>query len=329
MKWPVIGITCGDPGGIGPEVVLKSLLDFQDLPFIPVIMGDDSIFEHSFLKSLDVPLTVVSDLSQCVPGSLYLLRAFSTQTPYVIGDVAIQNGQASLVFAQRAVELAHSGQLDAIVTAPIHKKSWQMAGSAFTGHTSMLQSLSGCSDVSMAFYTPQLKVVLATVHIPLSTVSSVLNEAVLDRACRHAVALSDQVGNGGKIALAGLNPHAGESGMFGTEEETLLIPFVDQWNQTHAQQIEGPISPDTVFYRAYHGEFDVVVSLYHDQGLIPVKLLGFDHAVNVSMGLPFIRTSPDHGTAFDIAYQGAASPESMKSAIQLAVNLVKGSHNAS
>tara|TARA_Y100001970_G_scaffold216115_1_gene264528 strand:+ start:63 stop:599 length:537 start_codon:yes stop_codon:yes gene_type:complete len=177
----------------------------------------------------------------------------------------------------------------------------------------------------MAFYTPGLKVVLATIHIPLSQVPAQLDSSTLGRAIRHAGLFLRLLGVASpKIAVAGLNPHAGEGGMFGGEEEQVICPLIQSLEPDFEGDLSGPYPPDTLFYRAVQGEFDGVVALYHDQGLIPVKLMGFDTAVNVSLGLPFVRTSPDHGTAFDIVGQDQASANSMTQAIVLALRLVKG-----
>ncbi len=204
-----------------------------------------------------------------------------------------------------------------LVTAPISKTAWKMADIHYTGHTTALKALSNAETVSMAFYTPNLRTILTTIHISLMQVSKQLTKNRLNTTISHAQLFCQQLGiTNPKIAVAGLNPHAGEGGLFGTEEHTIK-GVID----SHDASITGPYPPDTLYYRAYQGEFDIVVSLYHDQGLIPIKLIGFHDAVNVTVGLPFIRTSPDHGTAFDIAGKEQANSSSMQAAIELTQQL--------
>lgn len=326
-KIHIIGLTMGDPGGIGPEVVLKALGHLTrngDTAF--VIFGSADLLKQPLLESLaeSLPLTFL-DKDAPVPSEkgIYFLDCYEPENPIEWGYVTAENGRASYRYIEDAVAWAMHGRLDAIVTAPISKSAFDKAGIHFTGHTPMLESLTGSPPVSMAFYTPRLNVVLATVHTALASVPGLLNDMVLDRSARHAVTFAHMLGiRHPKIALAGLNPHAGEHGLFGDEEEVLLAPFVNGWNATQATPLTGPLPPDTLFHRAYNGEFDVVIALYHDQGLIPVKMTGFHEAVNVTVGLPFVRTSPDHGTAFDIAYKGIASCESFLSAVRLAIKFL-------
>ncbi len=230
-------------------------------------------------------------------------------------------GRAAYDTLLRAVEAARSGEVDAIATAPINKLAFARAGLEWKGHTDLLAHLCGIDHVAMMFHSPQLKVVLLTVHVPLQQVASLLTPELIDRT----IALTrDAMSSFGvarpQLALAGLNPHAGEGGVIGDEDDRVLAPAVQRARDLGIE-ISGPIPGDTVFVRASRGEFDCVIACYHDQGLIPVKLLAFGSAVNVTIGLPIIRTSVDHGTAFDIAGKGVADAGSMIAAVRLAAQM--------
>ena len=237
-----------------------------------------------------------------------------------LGKVSVVNGLASFKILETAIEAALQHKIQTLVTGPISKEAWHRAGLSYTGHTSLLQSKTGASQVSMAFHTKTLKTVLATIHVPLSEVPSLIDRPCLNRAIQHSLEFSQLCGlQEPHIAVAGLNPHAGEGGLFGGEEEVIQA-VIEEW-QLKGVNLSGPLPADTLYYRAHNGDFDMVVSLYHDQGLIPIKLIGFHEAVNVTLGLPFIRTSPDHGTAFDIAYQDKANHHSFLSAVTLATTM--------
>jgi len=301
----VLALTCGDPGGIGPEVIVKSIPTLLEIGVTPLIIGPKWPFEK-----LGFTLDPVLYVSVEEGGGAS-----------VIGQDHADNGRAAAAAIREAVRLVQSGHAHAMVTAPISKYSLQLAGLSYTGHTSFLQDLSGVHHVTMGFYTPRLKTVLATVHVPFSKVPSLLTYDRLSITLDHAILMCQQLGiTRPKIAMAGLNPHAGEEGMFGDEELNVLIPFVSK-KREEGIDISGPYPADTLYFRAYQGQFDMVISLYHDQGLIPMKLIGFHDAVNVTVGLPFVRTSPDHGTAYDIAYQDKANPSSFIAAAKLAVML--------
>ena len=295
-----IAISLGDPGGIGPEVTLKALKEIQH-PLTIKLYGSECLFQpFQSLRHHQITYCHCYDLNQ----------------PIHQDNNAI-NGSASFTYLKQAVEDAMAKKIMQLVTAPISKTAWQQAGIHYTGHTTALKALSNAETVSMAFYTPNLKTILATIHIPLMQVSSQLTQERLNVTFEHAQLLCQQLGiTAPKIAVAGLNPHAGEGGLFGTEEQKIK-DIIDK----SAVTVLGPYPPDTLYHRAYQGEFDIVVSLYHDQGLIPIKLIGFHDAVNVTVGLPFIRTSPDHGTAFDIVGQDQADPSSMQAAIELTQQL--------
>jgi 4-hydroxythreonine-4-phosphate dehydrogenase len=213
-----------------------------------------------------------------------------------------------------------------MVTAPLNKKFFQEAGYSFPGHTEFLAHLSGAPEIAMAFLTERLRVVLATIHIPLRVVAESLTSEQIYRKLRIILTEFPRLNLPcGKVAVAGLNPHAGESGIMGIEDMERIAPAVDQARKAFPESvIDGPLPADTLFWRAYNGEFDVILAMYHDQGLAPIKLIGFGESVNVTLGLPFIRTSVDHGTAFDIAGKGIARYDGMNSAIRWALRLSEG-----
>lgn len=326
MKPPVVGITLGDPGGVGPEVTFKALAEvFPKLGFIPLVIGSKSVLGLPGMASLTRQLKMQdfdSDRS-LVEGTCYFDDIGGEGDPFQLNQTSSHNGQVAYDAICRAVELVRLGVIDRLITAPISKTSLQQAGVPFTGHTTLLAHLTGAENVSMGFYSDSLKTILTTVHIALCEVPSALTHDRLVGTFSNAFLFCRMLGiQNPRIAVAGLNPHASEDGLFGQEESTQITPAIDAFNQeSQPHHVQGPIAPDTVYHRAGIGEFDMVVSLYHDQGLIPIKLLAFDRAVNVSVGLPFIRTSPDHGTAFDIAYQDKASSRSMVEAIKLAVSM--------
>ena len=286
MTKPRVAITVGDPAGIGPEVAAAAAADSRVL-------------------------------EACEP----LLYAPPFGGTFAPGVVSAEAGRAAHDTIVRAVADAQRGIVDAIATAPINKEAFRRAGLPWSGHTDLLAHLTRTPDVAMMFYSEALRVVLATVHIALADVPRLLTRTSLEATImltarelpRFDIAAP-------RIAVAGLNPHAGEHGLFGREEEGVIAPAIAACRD-RGVDVSGPFPGDTVFVRARRGEFDVVVACYHDQGLIPVKLLAFGQAVNVTLGLPVVRTSVDHGTAFDIAGQGVADPESMIAAVLLAARL--------
>lgn len=286
MSLPRIALTAGDPAGIGPEIVAKAAAD----PAVRAV---------------------------CEP----VIFATTPAAPIRIGEVSAAAGQAAYDTIVSAVAAARRGEVDAIATAPINKLAWAQAGLPWKGHTDLLAHLCGVSRVAMLFHAPQLKVVLITVHVPLCDVAALLTPDLVAETIRLTAASLPQFGLARpRLALAGLNPHAGESGLLGTEDDEVLAPAVAA-ARAAGVDIQGPFPADTVFVRAARGEFDCVLACYHDQGLIPVKLLAFGQAVNVTIGLPIIRTSVDHGTAFDIAGRGVADAGSMIEAVKLAAQM--------
>jgi 4-hydroxythreonine-4-phosphate dehydrogenase len=324
----VIGVTMGDAAGIGPEVVVKGLADPEvrrAARFIIFGMNEQLCYaadraeidpfwgRHQHEKiSREYPYkVVVADYDEySVP-------------PYVRGP-SRPAGEASLKFCADAIAAAREGIIDAIVTAPISKASWKMADAPWPGHTEMLAQKCKAPRKAMMFVSGPLKVALATIHMGLFDVRNKFTiGCVFEPIDLLNDALKDYFGvEIPHIGVAALNPHAGEEGQFGDEEQRIISPAI-LLAQEQGIDCVGPIPADTLFLRAVHGEFDAVVAMYHDQGMIPVKLLDFEHAVNITIGLPIVRTSPCHGTAFDIAGRNQASPASMKSAILMAIRMAK------
>lgn len=288
-KLPTIGITLGDPKGIGPEVILKALKTREiQRACHPILFGDLEYLDYRRAESL---------------------------TPK-------ECGQLAGFYIEQAVQAIQQHRIDALVTAPISKAHLNLGGYPYPGHTEFLAALTQTKHFRMMMAGPQLKIVLCTIHEPLAKVSRQLSPSLIEKTIEIVhQALRERFGIlKPHIAVAALNPHAGESGLFGDEERKKIEPAIRR-SQKKKINVTGPYSPDTVFYRALQGEFDAVVAMYHDQGLIPLKLLHFEEAVNITLGIPFIRTSVDHGTAFDIAGKGIADPTSMIAAVRMAVKM--------
>jgi 4-hydroxythreonine-4-phosphate dehydrogenase len=315
-----VGITMGDPAGIGPEIVAK--LFAEGLPAPCIVIGDAAIMRRAVAAiGADLPIRAIERVAEaaCLPGVMDVLIAGMPPGAVPYGVVDARAAAAAHAAIQRAIDGALDGSLRAIVTAPIHKESLRAAGIRHPGHTEILAERAGTADVAMMLANDELRVVLVTIHVALrEVISGITPEAEL-RAIRLAEAAMHRFGIARpRVAVAGLNPHAGEGGLFGSEETGVIAPAIAQ-AQAEGIDASGPWPGDTVFMRARRGEFDVVVAQYHDQGLIPVKYLGLDHGVNVTLGLPFVRTSVDHGTAFDIAGTGKADPASLRYALQQAL----------
>lgn len=311
----------GDAAGIGPEVILKSISD-RTLKDIcePVIIGDLAFLRKTAKElGLDIPLTEAS--AETNTGvKVYDLSNLAQQI--VLGEESAVAGKASGEYIEKAVELCQKGEIDAIATAPISKKSLSLGGYDFPGHTEFLAHLTDTKEFAMSFFGGELRVVLLSIHTALrNAITLVKKERIVELIRFTDAEMSRLLKKPVKLAMAGLNPHASEGGMFGTEEQDEIIPAVSECREQYGIDVSGPFSPDTIFMRAWRGEFDVVVSCYHDQATIAVKCLAFGESVNVTLGLPIIRTSVDHGTAFDIAGKNIADESSMKAAIRLAAKL--------
>jgi len=327
---PRIGITIGDPAGIGPEVSLKAVADEGVLAAcVPVLIGDAGYLSYwARVFDLKRDFTVVNadgswpeDLEGDLEtgGALIVYNLNNIPNAIQMGEEQAACGRAAAEYIEAAVALCLAGRLDAITTAPINKKSLHLAGYQFPGHTEFLAHLTRTNDFAMTFVSPSLRVALLTTHVPLVEVSSHVKKPDLEKLIRLVHRELTRYGfDRPRIAVAALNPHGGEGTLFGFEEAAEMIPAIETCRHQDGIEVSGPHSGDTIFLRASRGEFDIVLSCYHDQGLIPIKCLSFGEAVNVTLGLPFIRTSVDHGTAFDIAGQGKADHGSMIVAIKLA-----------
>lgn len=315
-----IAITLGDPCGIGPEIVAKLYADGQPLP-PTIVIGDEGRLRRA-IRLLNLPLVIhpidAPEAARLEAGTINLLAASTLPEDLPVGQVDERAGQAAFDYIRAGIDLALQKRVRALVTAPIHKEALRLAGVHYPGHTEMLADFSGTTDFAMMLMNAELRVVLVTVHISLrEAIEQLIPEREL-ATIRLAHRAARQLGiSRPRVAVAGLNPHAGENGLFGSEDIDIIAPAIAQ---ARAEGIEasGPWPGDTVFMQARNGKFDIVVAQYHDQGLIPVKYLGLDEGVNVTVGLPFVRTSVDHGTAFDIAGTGQASHASLRAALEVA-----------
>ncbi len=322
---PLIGVSMGDPAGIGPEVVLKAALQQSGVCRL-VVLGDLAILQET-AQRFHLPLSVTPwRLEEPYPTTTEVLPvlelshlASSHRQP---GEPSAIGGEASYHYVETGGRLALHGAIQGLVTAPISKAMWHAAGRSYPGHTELLADLTQTPEVRMMLVGSQLRVILVTTHIAFTQVPTALSsKRIFETIVMTTTHLTRFHGlMQPRLAVAGLNPHAGENGAFGDEEARIIAPAVRQ-AQAQGFITEGPFPADTVFVRAVRGEFDGVICLYHDQGLIPLKLLSWQDGVNVTIGLPIVRTSPDHGTAFDIAGQGVADPRSMQAAIALAVDM--------
>ena len=309
-----IALTCGEPGGVGPELAVAARAALPDLDMVWI--GDPRhLPKGSAYQLVDAP----HQSSEVPAGVLPVLaHPFAAENPP--GVLVPDNARGVIEVIERAVTLAMSGAVGGVCTAPLHKKALKDgAGFAFPGHTEFLAHLAGVERVVMMLASPLLRVVPVTIHIPLSDVAAALTPSLLEETIRvtHAGLIRDCGLARPRIAVAGLNPHAGEGGAMGDEETRIITPVLERL-RAEGMAIVGPMSADTMFHARARAGYDVAVCMYHDQALIPIKTLDFDGGVNVTLGLPFIRTSPDHGTACDIAGRGLARPDSMIAALRLA-----------
>lgn len=321
MNLPKIGITLGDPGSIGPEIVLKAFSSKNTLPKAQyIIFGTRHVLEGERRKSgIKLNLQPFDTTLDPTSPTLSLLEVKCSLTAIKKGIPSRENGEASFRFFQEAYKLAETGAIQALVTGPISKESWDLAGIKWTGHTHFLSNT--YPQVIMTFWSEKMKVALFSHHLPLKkTLEKIRREALLEFFLRLHKSLERIYHEKLQFLVAGLNPHAGESGLMGSEEEEEIVPAITE-AQKQGLRISGPFPPDVVFRKGMNQPDKIVIALYHDQGLIPFKLIAFERGVNVTLGLPFIRTSPDHGTAFDIAGRGIANPLSMIEAIKIAHKL--------
>ncbi|MBW2029346.1 MAG: 4-hydroxythreonine-4-phosphate dehydrogenase PdxA [Deltaproteobacteria bacterium] len=318
----------GDPSGVGPEIISKALSDRSVYyTCVPVVLGDPGALLAGGLDTGRFSLNEISVPKEAVgrPDRIDLMPLSRLKRAQMEpGRPTREGGTAMVEYITRAVEMAGEGALDAMVTCPINKALMHEAGFPFEGHTQLISNLTQTRDYVMMLAGERLKVSLVTIHCALRDVPGLLDGAtvyrtisITDRALKEDFALEKP-----RIAVAALNPHAGEQGLFGNEEREIIGPAIER-ARSQGIGVDGPFPADTLFHRAVKGEFDAVVAMYHDQGLTPLKLLHFSDAVNITLGLPIVRTSVDHGTAYDIAGKGIADPSSLKAAIRLAAFIVE------
>jgi 4-hydroxythreonine-4-phosphate dehydrogenase len=325
---PLIAITMGEPTGIGPEIIIKALLrnDIRQVcrPFVLGDMGvlsriSDTIGPFS-LQSISTPSQVTGR-----PGIIHVMPVSDlNEDSCTPGRPTLAGGRAMIDYITEAVRLVKGGQVSAMVTCPISKELMHRVGYQFDGHTELLAHLTGSKDYVMMLAGDRLKVSLVTIHCALKDVHRRLKRGLIVKTigitCQALE--NDFAIEGPRVAVAALNPHAGESGLVGLEDSTIVRPAVEE-ARDRGLLVDGPFPADTIFYHASQGRYDAVVAMYHDQGLIPLKLLHFSDAVNITLGLPIIRTSVDHGTAYDIAGKGVADPSSLVAATKMAAGIVK------
>jgi 4-hydroxythreonine-4-phosphate dehydrogenase len=323
---PRIGITMGDPAGIGPEVVLKAVAEEEVRAVCaPIIIGNAQVLAHN-ARTLDLQCGYeIVRQGETVPDDLRAPLIFHLDNISGFIEPGIESGaagKAAASYIEAAVSLCASGAIDAMATAPINKRALFLGGYSFPGHTEFLATLTGSEEYAMGFVAENLRVVLISTHVPLAEAIRLVRRERIEKTIRLADRELQRWGiERPRIAVAALNPHGAEGGLFGIEEVSEMVPAIEACRAIDNINVRGPFSADTVYLRASRGEFDAVIACYHDQAMIPVKCLSFGEAVNVTLGLPFIRTSVDHGTAFDIAGKGIAEHSSMVAAIKLAAEL--------
>jgi 4-hydroxythreonine-4-phosphate dehydrogenase len=319
-KFP-LAITMGDPAGIGPEIIAKLYRNAQANGAI--VIGDVGAMQRACALIGGVQVHEIHTVGDAYPtGAMPVLQTGFVPQNLAFGKVSAEAGLAAYDVIITAIELAQNNQIAGIVTAPIHKESLKLAGIVEPGHTEILALKTGTSHFGMMLANDELRVMLVSIHVPLSQAIALVTHENVQNAIKlaHQGCLAFGVLQP-RIAVAGLNPHAGENGQFGREEIEIIAPAIAA-AQAQGFNATGPFAPDTIFMRARRGEFDCVVAQYHDQGLIPVKYLGVDKGVNVTVGLPFVRTSVDHGTAFDLAGTGRANEASLVYALRVAEKMV-------
>jgi len=327
MTPPLVAVTMGDPAGVGPEIIAKT---FADPDFRgenrALVVGDAPRLQRAAdLLGLELHADVVADPEEAgfEEGTVDVVQVGELPEGLPFGELDARAGAAAFEYVERAIELASGGKVAAIATAPLNKEAMHLGGYRYPGHTEILAELTGTEDYAMMLVTPELKVIHVSTHVALR---EAIERATTERELAVIRLAQESLRKLGverpKIAVAGLNPHAGEHGLFGNEDADRIEPAVERAKEDGIDA-SGPHAPDTVMMRARRGEFDIVVVQYHDQGHIPIKLMGFDTGVNVTVGLPFFRTSVDHGTAFDIAGTGEADHRSMRAALDLARELAE------
>ena len=329
MSLPIIGITMGDPAGIGPEIIVKSLIKnktYKDCSIL-VIGHSDCLKNEAEKNNLKIDINICTSLDNiksCNKPIINCLNVGNKIDNIQYGKNSSISGEASYLYISKAVDLALENKINAICTAPISKKALQMAGYNFPGHTELLAYLTKTEEVSLMLSTPKMNVIHVTTHIGLIDAIEKIDSNLVFRTIKRGRNLIKKLINKEpRIGVCAINPHAGEDGIFGHgEEENKIIPAINKasglnWN------VKGPLPADSLFYQASLDRFDLIVAMYHDQGHAPVKVMGIDDGINITVGLPLIRTSVDHGTAFDIAGKGTANEKNMQNAITKAYELIK------
>ena len=328
-RLPLLGITMGDPAGIGPEVIAKALTRTALRRVCsPLVIGSSDVMQQT-VKRLKLKLTVRvvegHEPTRRRPGEIAVLDSLERPlTRYQSGVAAPETGAASVAFIKEAVRMAQTGCIDGMVTGPINKEAINMAGCHYPGHTELLADLTQTQESGMMILGGPLKIMFVTTHVAIKDLPSLLTQAKIEKGIRLAHRAMTTLFGAKKprIGLAALNPHAGEQGLFGDEEARVILPAA-RAAQSKGILVSDPMPADTLFGKAARGDYDAIVALYHDQGLIPLKMVAFGSCVNLTVGLPIIRTSVDHGTAFDIVGKGVADPGSLVEAVKLAARLVK------
>ena len=322
----VFGITMGDSSGIGPEIVLHAYKK-GELRHRNIVFGDIAVLDY-YNRNLGygVPLRAVESAAGWSEGSLNVVDFGLLQTTDVTpGEINRKSGAAARAYIVDAAKAALNGEIAAMVTLPVNKEATQLSDPGFVGHTELIGEVCGVKDVTIMLVSEQLIVTHVSTHVSLATAIALVKRDRIKKIIRMTVEAVSKLRDNPRIAVAGLNPHAGENGLFGREDIEEIRPSVE-WAQAQGMPVEGPVPPDTAFYLAVRKQrYDAIVCMYHDQGHIPLKLLDFEAGVNVALGLPIIRTSVDHGTAFDIAGKGVASTVSLVAALEFAARLLQRS----
>ncbi|MFN1833783.1 4-hydroxythreonine-4-phosphate dehydrogenase PdxA [Balneola sp. MJW-20] len=327
---PIIGITIGDVNGIGPELILKTISSLDSNEQVPLIIGPvQALKKYETLVSGEWNYNIIQDVSDIKYGKVNILDDGTEEVVITPGIQSSDGGKIAMNSIERTIELCISRKIDAMVTSPISKEAVNLAGYEIPGHTEFLADKTDTSEVLMMLVNEGLRVALVSTHVPISAVANEITKEriirkaqILDRSLRTDFRISEP-----KIAVFGLNPHAGDGGVIGEEEITIINPAMEEIKRIGINA-EGPFPADGFFGQKLHEKFDAILAMYHDQGLVPFKLLSFGSGVNFTAGLPIIRTSPDHGTAFNIAGKGVADPSSFLKAFSLAVELVKNNDKA-
>jgi 4-hydroxythreonine-4-phosphate dehydrogenase len=324
MNNKLIAITMGDPSGIGPEIII-SALEKQDNDFNAVVIGCPNVIKRAIkIQKSKMKVHVIKSIDQLnfKSGTIEVLEVINFKQLPEFGTVNSVNGKASYQAIISAIKLAMDNHVSGIVTSPINKESLALANIQFPGHTEILAEFSKTKNVAMMLVNNEIKTVLSSIHCSLSNAIKIMNINSQISSINFAYEGAHSLGiDNPRIAVAGLNPHAGERGLFGQEEIDIIIPAIKSAKKKGIN-VSGPWPGDTVFMQARKGEFDIVVAQYHDQGLIPIKYMGLESGVNITLGLPFVRTSPDHGTAYNIAGKGVADSSSLEAAIKYAIKLI-------